>query len=83
MPDRSSDMARGVKGWAIAGNFAFGVVGMVVVGWLLEKYVWPGASPWLMIGCAAAGVVAGGYRFIKDANEANRAFAGRRNHPSR
>ncbi|MEY3232341.1 MAG: hypothetical protein RL689_2430 [Planctomycetota bacterium] len=78
MTDRSSDMARGVKGWAIAGNFAFGVVGMVVVGWLLEKYVWPGASPWLMIGFAAAGVVAGGFRFFKDANVATRAFAGRR-----
>ncbi|MEI7657897.1 MAG: hypothetical protein WCK33_07510 [Phycisphaerae bacterium] len=79
MGDRPSDIARGVQGWAIAGNFAFGVVGMVVVGWLLERYLWPAASPWVMVGCAVAGVVAGGYRFIKEANAANRSFAGRRN----
>lgn len=64
-----------MKGWAIASNFAFGVVGMVLIGWALEKFIWPGGSPWIMLGFAAAGLLGGSYRFIKDAMEANRGFS--------
>lgn len=63
---------KGATGWAIASNFAFGVAGMCVIGWILQTYIWPKAAPWLLVGFAIAGVIGGGYRFMKDAMNANR-----------
>ncbi len=71
-----SGFAKGVAGWAIASNFAFGVVGMVLIGWALERFIWPKASPWLLIGFACAGLIGGGHRFVKEAMAANRRYAG-------
>ena len=70
-----SGFAPGVAGWAIASNFAFGVVGMVLIGWVLERFVWPKASPWIIIGFACAGLIGGGHRFVKEAMAANRQYA--------
>jgi len=72
-----SGMSRGVAGWAIASNFAFGVVGMVLIGWSLEYFFWPRAAPWLLIGFACAGLIGGGFRFVKEAMDANRGYAKR------
>ena len=67
-------LIKGASGWAIASNFAFGVAGMCVVGWILQTYIWPNAAPWLLVGFAIAGVIGGGYRFMKDAMNANRSM---------
>lgn len=71
-------LSRGMTGWAIAGNFAFGVAGMVLIGYAAERFIWPQHSPKIMVGCAIAGILAGGYRFIRDGLSANREF-GKRN----
>jgi hypothetical protein len=84
-PTRSqpSTLARGMTGWAIAGNFAFGVAGMVMIGYALERWIWPQYSPKIIVGCAIAGIVAGGYRFIRDGLAANRSFSARGETPKR
>jgi hypothetical protein len=69
---RPTALSRGMTGWAIAGNFAFGVAGCVLIGWALEKFVWPQHSPKIIVGCAIAGIIAGGYRFIVDGIAANK-----------
>lgn len=61
-----------MQGWGIATNFAFAVAGMALLGWALQTYVWPRSAPWLVLGCALAGLLSGGYRFVKEANAANR-----------
>ena len=75
MAGQESNLSQEARGWAIATNFAFGVAGMVLIGFLLERYVWPKASPWIIVGCAAAGLIGGGYRFLSDALAANRSFS--------
>jgi len=67
---QDKNLASGGRGWAIASNFAFGVIGMVLIGWALQEYVWPNAAPWLMLGCALAGLLGGGYRFVKEGTQA-------------
>jgi F0F1-type ATP synthase assembly protein I len=71
---RTSNLVKEASGWAIASNFAFGVAGMCVIGWILQTYIWPNAAPWLLVGFAVAGVIGGGYRFMKDAMDANRSM---------
>ncbi|MBL9000207.1 MAG: AtpZ/AtpI family protein [Phycisphaerae bacterium] len=71
----TGSVVREVKGWAIATNFAFTVAGGCLIGWVLERYVWPGAKPWLLLGGAFAGLVSGGYRFVKEAMAANRSVS--------
>lgn len=68
-------ITRVVTGWAIAGNFAFGVAGMVLLGYAAERFIWPRATPYIMVGCAVVGVLGGGYRFVREGIAANRAFA--------
>ena len=77
-PGTGASVTRGVTGWAIAGNFAFGVGGMVLVGYALERFIWPTAAPWIMLGCALAGLLGGGYRFVKEGIDANKAFTASR-----
>jgi len=55
-------------------DFALSVVGMGLVGWLLDR--WLGWSPWLTLGFALVGLIGGFYRFLK---EATRLSAGPRN----
>ncbi len=81
--NRPSALSGGMTGWAIAGNFAFGVAGMVLIGYALERWVWPQYSPKILVGCAIAGIVAGGYRFIREGMAANRQFSNQRRSPDR
>lgn len=57
--------------WGLASNFTAGVLGMGFIGWALERWVWPGAAPWLLLGGIAMGLFGGGYRFVRDAIRMN------------
>ncbi|MBX3382087.1 MAG: AtpZ/AtpI family protein [Phycisphaeraceae bacterium] len=70
--DQQKDSIRSMQGWGIAMNFAFAVAGMVLLGWALQTYLWPRSAPWLLLGFGLMGLVSGGYRFVREANAANR-----------
>jgi hypothetical protein len=53
-------------------NFAAALGAMTLLGWALERWVWPSASPWLLVAGVGVGVVAGGGLFIRDALRINR-----------
>ncbi len=57
--------------WGLASNFTAGVIGMGFVGWALERWVWPAAAPWLLIGGIGLGLLGGGYSFIRGAIRMN------------
>lgn len=76
MADDQNNTAREIAGWAIATNFAFTVAGGALLGWLLERYVWPKSTPWLILSGAIAGLIGGGYRFIAEALAVSRAASG-------
>lgn len=75
VPKPSAETGRVVRkqaaAWALASNFAFGVIGLCLLGWAIEKWLWPAASPWLIMGGAALGILGGGYVFIRDAIRMN------------
>jgi F0F1-type ATP synthase assembly protein I len=75
MPNPSQDgqIVKQAKAWTLATNFAFGVIGLALIGWALEKWVWPSASPWLILGGLILGLVSGTVRFVIEANRMNRA----------
>jgi len=56
----------------IGTNFALGVVVFAGIGWALERWAFPGAAPWLLLSGLGVGLFAGGYRFIREANDATR-----------
>lgn len=62
---------RQASAWALASNFAFGVVGMSLVGWAIQKWVWPGGAPWVVLAFAGLGLVGGSYVFVRDAIRMN------------
>ncbi|MBS0197816.1 MAG: AtpZ/AtpI family protein [Planctomycetes bacterium] len=72
MQDNTENTVREVKGWAVASNFAFTVAGGVVLGWALERWVWPKATPWLILSFAFVGMMSGGIRFVKEAMAINK-----------
>lgn len=68
----SQDTADMARGWAIAMNFVFGVMGMGLLGWAVQTWLWKSAAPWPLVGGLGLGLVGGFYRFIKDAIAANK-----------
>lgn len=58
--------------WGIAVGFAYSVGGMALLGWALQRWVFPKAAPWILFACLAIGLVGGTFRFIKEAIRANR-----------
>ncbi len=62
-----TDMARQAQAWGIGLNFVYGVVGFGLIGWALEKWVWPGAAPWVLFGGLGLGLLGGGYLFVHEA----------------
>lgn len=71
-PHKPADYTGQMAAWGIALSFAYSVGGMALLGWALQRWVFPSSAPWLLIGCLAAGLVGGTYRFIKEALRANR-----------
>ena len=61
--------AQSARAWGVAMNFVYGIIGLGLIGWALEAWVWPKASPWLLLGGCVFGMVAGMARFIHDANK--------------
>ena len=57
---------------AIGSNFAVAVIGGVVIGLLIQKYWKPDWAPWPVLTGLLLGLVGGTYRFIKDANAAEK-----------
>jgi F0F1-type ATP synthase assembly protein I len=83
MPDPrsplSQDRVRQAKAWAVALDPVYGLIGLGLIGFAIDKAA--GTLPrWTLI-LAILGLVAGFYRFIKDALALNREGA-RRGGPS-
>ena len=56
----------------IGTNFAVYVVSGLLIGWLIQKYWKPDWAPWALLTGLLFGLVGGTYRFIKDANAAEK-----------
>jgi F0F1-type ATP synthase assembly protein I len=65
--DTAKALATSGRAWAIGLNFVYGVIGFGLIGWALEKWVWPQASPWIMLGALGLGLLGGGVRFVREA----------------
>ena len=63
----NKETAAMARGWAIAMNFVFGVMGMGAIGWAIQTWVWKSAAPWPIVVGLGMGLVGGFYRFIKEA----------------
>ncbi len=59
-------------------ELAAGVIGMGLLGWLLDR--WMHTSPWIMLGGIFVGLVGGGWNFIRRALAENKAAAERWTH---
>ena len=70
-PGKEGDEAKRLwKISAMGSELAFGIIGMVLLGLLLDW--WLGWSPWGVITCTVLGVVGTGYNFIRQALALNR-----------
>jgi len=69
MPE--SDWAPMMRALGIGLNFGYGVIGFGLVGWALQRWVWPGAAPWLLLGFCIAGLLSGGVGFVRAARRMN------------
>ncbi|MGH7133714.1 MAG: AtpZ/AtpI family protein [Phycisphaerales bacterium] len=67
----------------IGTNFALYVAIVGGIGWALERWVLPGARPWLLLAGLGVGLVLGGYRFWKDASAASAAATAQARRPGR
>lgn len=56
----------------IGTNFAVYVVSGLLIGWLIQKYWKPDWAPWALLVGLFCGLIGGTYRFIKDANAAEK-----------
>jgi len=70
--DNGEEVRTQAVAWGLALNFVYGFIGFGAIGWALERWVWPAASPWLLIGALGLGLFAGAYRFVRDAIAMNR-----------
>lgn len=59
--------ANQARAWAIGLNFVYGVIGFALIGWAVQRWIWPSAAPWPMLVGLFLGLLGGGFRFIKDA----------------
>jgi F0F1-type ATP synthase assembly protein I len=66
-----SSLPKQAAAWALASNFAFGVMGMAAVGWAVQRWIWPASAPWLLLACIGLGLFGGGYSFIREAIRMN------------
>jgi F0F1-type ATP synthase assembly protein I len=60
------------RAFVLGSNFVFSVAGMTALGWALERWVWPKATPWLILAGCVLGLVGGTYNFIRQGNRENR-----------
>ena len=71
-PDRDDPGAiqQLAKASTVGSNFAFAVMGMGGIGWLVQKYWLVNAAPWPMLAGFALGLIGGFYQFVRDAMRA-------------
>ncbi len=68
----ASDRNKQMTGWAISMNFAFAVMGMALLGWAFQKWVWPASAPWALLVALAMGLLGGFIQFVRQGLAANR-----------
>ena len=67
--DRARERSRQARAWAIALDPVYGLVGFGLIGYLIDRFA--GTTPrWITI-LAIAGLIAGFYRFIREAKRLN------------
>lgn len=64
--------AKQARAWSIGLNFVYGVIAFSLIGWALEKWVWPSAAPWVLLTGVFLGLIGGGYRFVREAISAGK-----------
>ncbi|HRJ49066.1 MAG: AtpZ/AtpI family protein [Phycisphaeraceae bacterium] len=64
---RGGGAANQARAWAIGLNFVYGVIGFSLIGWAVQRWIWPSAAPWPLLVGLFLGLIGGGFRFIKDA----------------
>jgi len=69
--NNESDWAPMMRALAVGLNFGYAVIGCVLLGWALQRWVWPDAAPWLLMGFALAGLASGGVAFVRAAKKMN------------
>jgi F0F1-type ATP synthase assembly protein I len=60
------------QAWAVATGTVFSIAAGGVLGYALQRWVWPGGAPWLVLGGLGVGLVAGMIRFVRDAMAMNK-----------
>ena len=65
------DKAQMAAGWAIALNFVYGVVGAGLIGWIIQKWIFPSWAHWALLAGLMIGLIGGFARFIQEAMRAN------------
>jgi F0F1-type ATP synthase assembly protein I len=60
------------QAWAVATSAVFSIAAGGVLGYALQRWVWPGAAPWLILGGLGVGLLVGMIRFVRDAMAMNK-----------
>lgn len=60
------------QAWTVATSAVFSIVAGGILGYGLQRWVWPGAAPWLVLGGLGVGLVVGMLRFVRDAMAMNK-----------
>jgi F0F1-type ATP synthase assembly protein I len=69
--NRKMDRARQAKAWVMALDPLYGMVGFGAIGYAIDHFVVGSGRSW-MLGLGITGLVAGFYRFIREAMALNR-----------
>lgn len=67
-----SDSAAMARGWAIAFNFGATVAASALIGWAIQKWLWPGGAPWVLLAFLGFGLISGFVQFVRAGLAANR-----------
>jgi F0F1-type ATP synthase assembly protein I len=71
-PVPTADVPAEGRAWAVATGAVFSIAAGGVLGYALQRWVFPGAAPWLILGGLGVGLVVGMIRFVKDAMAMNK-----------
>lgn len=66
------DIANQAAAWALASNFALGTLGMGIVGYAIQRWLWPASAPWPVLIGLGVGLIGGSVQFVREAMAMNR-----------